>query len=423
MRPDMAFLRFFRAAPDDQLDLFGRGALRLKMRQALTEEAADPETFDGGPPIGLQILLGLMQPGKPNYRFRILMAVTFGWLPLFFLTAFQASSLLDGSFRSFISDYGVHARSLIAAPLLIAAEAIVLPRLSGIARHFRDGGLLDASDAQAYAHAVRSTIRLRDSMHLEILVIALAITLIVTLAFTVPPALFPLWHRFGHGVETSVSPAGWWHNFVSVPILMILLLGWLWRLALWTRFLFLMSRLRLHLVPAHPDRAGGLKFVSISVQTFALLAFSFGVIVAGAVANRVMHDGAPLLSFRYVIVGFIVFCVVLFVSPLLVFMRQLFTAWRLGALQYGALARSVGLQMERRWLNQTADSSSLDVNDFSATTDLYAVVANVYAMNILPVSLTTVGIVAIGAVLPFAPVVVMSVSPEIILEKLTGILL
>ncbi len=55
------------------------------------------------------------------------------------------------------------------------------------------------------------------------------------------------------------SLAGWWHLLVSLPLLLILFFGWIWRLALWARFLFLMSRLNLRLIPAHPDNVGGLK--------------------------------------------------------------------------------------------------------------------------------------------------------------------
>jgi hypothetical protein len=422
MRPDFFFLKLFGRTPDNQPDLFDRNK-RLTFNEALKEEARDPDVFDGGPPIGLQILVGLMKPGRPNIRLRMLVAVGIGWLPLLALTLLQSIWLSDASFASFISDYGIHARSLIAAPLLIGVEGIILPRLSGIVRHFRDGGLVGPSDASAFDRAIRSTLRLRDSMRLEILVVVLAITLITTLAFTVPPQMFPQWHRVGHGAGASISSAGWWHTLISVPILLILLLGWLWRMVLWARFLFLMSRLNLHLVPSHPDRAGGLKFVSISVQSFSALAFILGVIGAGTVANRVMHDGFTFLSFRYVILGLVIFCVVFFSAPLAMFLHQLLTTWRRGALQYGALARSVGLQMERRWLGHGVDATAIDANDFSATTDLYSVAANVYSMNVLPLDLRTLGIVAVATILPFVPVVLMSVSPEVIVEKLTGILL
>jgi len=37
---------------------------------------------------------------------------------------------------------------------------------------------------------------------------------------------------------------------VSLPLLLVLFFGWLWRLFLWVRFLWCLSRLDLHLIPA-----------------------------------------------------------------------------------------------------------------------------------------------------------------------------
>ena len=64
---------------------------------------------------------------------------------------------------------------------------------------------------------------------------------------------------------------------VRRPLPLLLLgLGWLWRLYLWGRFLWQLSRLDLRLVPAHPDQTAGLKFVGYAVRAFALLGFAWG---------------------------------------------------------------------------------------------------------------------------------------------------
>jgi hypothetical protein len=115
--------------------------------------------------------------------------------------------------------------------------------------------------------------------------------------------------------------------------------------------------------------------------------------------------------------------VALFSAPLFVFSDKLFEVWQRGIFEYGALARSLGRQMEARWLNHAATPETLDANDFSATTDLYAIVANVYSMNLVPVSLRNLIVVAIGALLPFVPVVLAAVSPVVLFQKLTGMLL
>lgn len=414
------FQRFISRPAEDQADLF---PVTHNLKPRMDASARDAALFDGGPPAQLQIWAGLMSPGKPNYAFRALVAICAGWIPLLVLAAAQSLFLQDGALNSFLTDYGVHARSLIAAPLLLLAEAACLPRLSAIARHFGDAGLVRQSDRDAFRAVEASTLRLRDSARLEVVVVAIAITLVATLAITVPLHFFPQWHRMGVGPDASISPAGFWHSFVSVPILMILLVGWLWRLAIWTRFLFLVSRLQLRLVPAHPDRAGGLKFVGISVQAFSFVAFPMAAIVAGTVANRVMHDHAAILSFRYVLLGFDALIAALFLGPLLVFVRKLMAAWRWGIFEYGALARGLGRQMEKKWIGQTASAEALDANDFSATTDLYSIAANVYGMTLFPVSLANLIILFVATILPFVPVILMSVSPDVLFQKLTGIVL
>jgi hypothetical protein len=65
----------------------------------------------------------------------------------------------------------------------------------------------------------------------------------------------------------------------------------------------------------------------------------------------------------------------------------------------------------------------LEASDFSATTDLYSVVANVYTMNIVPLSLRNLAVIAVAVLLPFAPIELFAVSPIELLKKLTGVLL
>ena len=56
----------------------------------------------------------------------------------------------------------------------------------------------------------------------------------------------------------------------------------------------------LHLIPTHPDRAGGLLFLQGSAFAFtAHPARATTVLLAGLIANRIFHDGARLPMFKY----------------------------------------------------------------------------------------------------------------------------
>ena len=103
--------------------------------------------------------------------------------------------------------------------------------------------------------------------------------------------------------STSLSLAGWWHALVSVPIFQFLLLRWYFRVFIWARFLWQVSRINLQLVPTHPDRVGGLGFLANVVYAFTPVLLAHGVLLAGLIADRIFFDGAQLPQFLVEIVG------------------------------------------------------------------------------------------------------------------------
>jgi hypothetical protein len=205
---------------------------------------------------------------------------------------------------------------------------------------------------------------------------------------------------------------------VSVPLLLVLVLGWLFRVALWTRFLWLVARLHLRLVPAHPDLSAGLRFVGHSLRAFAVVGFAFGAIVAGALANRIAHNDAPPIICKDAAAGLVMFVVVLFGAPLLAFSRSLLVAWREGVFRYGALADRLGREFEGKWLDSTETPPTLAAPDFSAAIDLYNVVSNVYQMKIIPVDYGSLVSLVVATLAPIGPVLLLSIPLEVILAAL-----
>jgi hypothetical protein len=84
---------------------------------------------------------------------------------------------------------------------------------------------------------------------------------------------------------------------------------------------------------------------------------------------------------------------------------------RQGMLSYGAFARAVGEQFERKWLHQTENLKEdvLLVPDFSTVGDLYGVVHNIDEIRIVPVGLVNVYAIVIAAAIPALPVVVAAI--------------
>jgi hypothetical protein len=320
---------------------------------------------------------------------------------------------------SFFGDFAVHARYLIAMPALIVAEADCIPKLERIVRNFVDAGLIADSDMVRYQYAVASTHRILDSRYGDLVAPVIAYVIIVATRFYVSPDLFPDWQRAGH---SYYSLAGWWHVLISLPLLLILFFGWLWRLALWARFLFLMASLNLQLIPSHPDHVGGLKFVSSSLRGFRLISLGLGAVVAGAIANRVVYHGAGLLSFKDLALGLSVFTVLLFAGPLTVFVRRLRQTKKRGVFEYGALANRLGREFEAKWLSTPAEAGMLEAPDFSATTDLYSVSANVYEMRDIPFSWKDLVGPILPALLPIGAVALLAIPLQVVIDSLFKLL-
>ena len=160
------------------------------------------------------------------------MAVLISWVPLALMAAVRVFILREDEGRSFPSDVGVHARFLVAAPALILAEPDCLRRLERVVRHFCDSGLVTNTDRLRYDAAVTSSYKLLHSAVAEILIVVLAYALVAAFALNIMPSRFPLWRFSSVSGSYHLSPAGWWHVLVSVPLLNVLFLGWVWRLLL-----------------------------------------------------------------------------------------------------------------------------------------------------------------------------------------------
>jgi hypothetical protein len=379
--------------------------------------------FERAPPSRLQRRFGLITPDNLNIRRRALLFALICWLPLVLLAFVHSAVTHMDSVTSMLWQTGLHARYLIAVPLLVLAEAACAPQLNAVVRHFVDSGIVKESDRVEFEDAVTSARRLLQSFPVELVVIGLAYLVVLATVLSHSPDQLPVW-AIPSGMTPRYSLAGWWHMLVSLPVLLILIFGWLWRLAVWARLLWRISRLDLQLVASHPDRCPGLSFAGHSVRAFAVVALAFAVILAGRSAYLVLTGSAFPTSNIYFNVGAILTAVALFVAPLLVFTPNLARVWRRGTMEYGVLVGRVGHLFERKWLDaRKVDQDTLESPDFSATTDLYSVAANVHALRFVPVDLKDLVPLVAAMLLPFVPVVLLAVPVEVIWEHVKSLLL
>jgi hypothetical protein len=383
------------------------------------------DLLGGGPPAAiLGRILGARGGDGPRLGRMAALVVAIGWAPLVLFSAAQALAFDQPGLRAFVADIAVHARSLVAAPLLVLADALCAPRLGGIVRHFVDAGLVLPGQRPPFDEAVASTRRWLRSPATHASLILLAYALCATFVITAPPGRYPAWQFGEHeagGLGTLVrdgTMAGIWHLVVSLPILLALILGWIWRVLLWTRLAWKLSRMKLRLVAAHPDLSAGLRFVGTSARAFVMVAFALGLVVAGTLANRVVHEGASVLAFKYVIGATAILTLAIFLAPLLAFVPTLLEVRRRGIFDYGAFGDELGRDLEDTWLHDPAAvrARGLTAQDFSAVNDGFQIVANAYALRVVPFDKSGAVALAVAVLLPFVPVLMASLPMATVAE-------
>jgi hypothetical protein len=253
----------------------------------------------GGPLFQLLCRAHMANDTLALIRQRIAVIALLAWLPLAALAALEGH-LLDHTIAvPFLYDFEVHIRLLVAVPLLIIAELVVHRRLRPIARAFIDRKIIPEASSARFDEAIRSASRLRNSVLAEVLMLAFVYgvgVLVIWRHYTALQA--STWYATASPDGLKLSLAGMWYGYVSLPIFQFLLLRWYFRLFVWTRFLWQVSRINLSLVPTHPDRVGGLGFLANTVYAFTVLLVAHGAMLAAQFANRILFTGAALTEFK-----------------------------------------------------------------------------------------------------------------------------
>jgi hypothetical protein len=387
--------------------------------------SSDDDAFEAGPCPRLRSVLHL-SPALPGPAWLRASAVAVvAWLPLGLLAALEGADPDPSSRGSFLLDVPVHARYLVALPLLVAVERWCLRQLAAVVGHFVPGGLVADADLPRWHTLLTSARRRLDRRGLEVVLAVGAFAAAIVVGYLYGREGASAWMTHGPGGPRTA--AGWWRTLVSQPLFLLVLSVWLWRVIVWARFLWGVSHLELRLVPAHPDQAAGLLFIAFSLRAFAPVAFAFGVVVAGTLAGEIMAAAQPDPQVAYMpaVLAYVAVALVLFAGPLLAFAGPLHRARVRGTLEYGALATALGRRFEERWLPPGADvdANALAAPDFSATADLYSVAGNVRQMAVIPAEVSELAMLAIAAILPFAPLIFLVMPLSTLLKSVAGVLL
>jgi hypothetical protein len=356
-----------------------------------------------GGPLGLGVALALL-----------------AWVPLLGLAALERLGTSQGVAVSFLGSVSTHIRFLLTLPLVFAAEVWIGPRLRHFVQDMVDTRLVPEAEVPALERAIRLAHRLRDSATAEVALVILAVTFVQlgVRPFDLPDDLRS-WRATGSGETVRLTLAGWWYGLVALPIYQFVIGRWGWRLLVWWIFLWRFARLRLQLVPTHPDLAGGLGYLPVAQSHFDLLCFAFSAVAAGGYAEQMMYGGAALKGFALPVLGLVLLNLALFLGPLLFFGPRLLAVKRRGLREYGRIATAYVRGFDAKWLRGGAPPGEplLGSADLQSLNDLTGSFDVVRRMRLVPFGPGLVLILIAATLAPMVPLLFLAFP----LEELLGL--
>jgi hypothetical protein len=364
----------------------------LEMAFSLTE---------GGPGTAFMKRLRLVRPelGTGSARTAVILTALI-WFPLCVLCLIEGLAF-RGVKLPFFYDLAAHTRFLLAVPVLVLADIPVGARLRQVVRHFLVANLVREVELAKFEGIVADALRFRDSRAAEMMVLVLAYvgTYNAVSGFSLQSG--STWFKPGHGLTL----VGYWYTFVALPIFQFLMFRWIYRMVVWSRFLWKLSKLDLLLTPTHPDAAGGLGFLGKALVPFGAILFALSAVVSSAIAGRIFFGGGRLADYQWSYVALFVIFLVIFAGPVLIFMPKLLALKQRGRMEYGTLGSRYTQAFHRKWIDEAEPDREpmLGSSDIQSLADLGDSFGIIRKMRIVPVELSDFYAMVLPGLIPALP--------------------
>jgi hypothetical protein len=358
--------------------------------------------LEGGPLYRIEKRVGLTKTRAPVIV-RAALSAVLTWVPLLILSLIEGTAYGHNVPVPFLRDFSAYSRFLLAVPLFFLAEIVIGPRIGESAEHFVTSGVVVQKDFDTFDAAIENSLRLRDSVLVEVIILILSYIVTIT-AFRTLTVHVSTWSAIRTATGISITLPGWWLILFCAPLLNFLMMRWLWRLFLWFRFLSKVCKLDLQLFPTHPDESGGLGFVGEAQRFFGILPFAYSFGAAGVIANSLIYDKVPLVSYAALAAIYAVCVLFVLVLPLAIFTPKLLAAKRKGLHQYGTLGTAYTGAFQYKWVfgENPHHEALLGTNDIQSLADLGKSYRLVDKMNAFPVDLRSILHLVIASLLPLA---------------------
>ena len=392
--------------------------------EMLSDTTKDFSLVLGGPLYQFLVRVGLVRPPFDRVAARIIVITLFAWVPLLLLTAL-GGRLTSGVKVPFLYDVEAHCRLLLTLPLLIGAEVTIHRRMRMMILQFVERQIITPSALPKFEGVIGSALRLRNSPVIELGLLALVF---VAASFWLKGVLAiqsDTWYAAVTAGEKVLAPAGYWYQFVSLPIFQFIILRWYFRLFIWGRLLWQVSRLELRLVPSHPDGCCGLGFLGGNAFAMGPFLMAHSVLLSGFIANRILYEGTRLPDYRFEIVAVALLLYIVALGPISVFAPRLLRQRIHGLYTYGPLASEYVIGFEKKWMEgqRPNDEPLVGSGDIQSLADLANSFAVVQNIRPFPFGKAAIIAVAVFVALPLLPLSLTMFSLQELVSRLVQVLL
>ena len=386
------------------------------------ENSGPAEGFSllGGPLHRLGCRLGLVRGGTNSVALGLALGVP-TWAILVGL------ALLEGlGHRLFsLSVIGAHVRLLIAIPLFFVCESFLGRRLTTFVGMIASSGIVPPDELPVLEAEIARTNRWAGSWMPDALCLVAAV-LMWPIALQLHPS----------GVTATFDPnlsmrgatlTGLWYWGVCLTLFRFLLARWIWRLGLWSHFLWRVAKLELHLVPTHPDGAGGLGYLEVVHIEFGSLIMAVSAVEAASFAEEISAGTMAFEAIYPALAVVLVLEAALFLGPLFIFKPKLRACRVKGLSDYMAFAQRYVSGFDDKWLGANAVPAEplLGTPDLQSLADLANSVNVVRKMRVIPASGRILEQFAVAALAPALPLLLFKYPiaelAEKVFSRLTGI--
>jgi hypothetical protein len=353
----------------------------------------------------------------------VIIAITWGGMALLSIEDVMNLPPEPRAAQNFFYDFAAYAQFFVGIPLYLVAERVIGESIMGAARDFEDSGVVSTEDIPQLHETEKTVERLRKKLWPEIICIGISF-FFAFMAFAPelvrPPSEMMTWHvrelaqpqPFLFWTMThTYTAAGLYATMIALPLQTYIWVRWVAKIWFWYWYLRRVSRFKLNLIASHPDKTGGIGFLSEVQAKFALIILAGGISgVVATVGYKIAVEQAPInLPPVYgLVLGFAIGAPILFLAPLLLFTKQLGRTKKRALAQFREKAMVNARRVEEKWLHtdyndETEAGLRTELNQLNLLSGFFD---RIHGMRVVPFDLRSAGQLigsALGPIIPLIP--------------------